>query len=656
MGLLDWLVDRNPNAAPIPLDYQPNKSLAPGVPRPGAIPMADAPAVIPDWQRRLEKRESGFNPGAKNDLGYFGLYQFGTPAASDAGFYTPAPGERKNAWQGTFNVPGFPQVRTAQDFASSPDAQRSAFGMWTAYLDDEAKRLGLDKYIGQTVNGVPVTREGLLTGMHIGGPGGVKAFLTGGDDRSDKNGTSVGDYMRMGAGVGGSTGGDTAIGGVGQDKIAPQAAGGNGMAGQGLLNLPPEVTQGLLGSYEPTWQDKVGALLSGAGGALASSGGGQNWGAAGSQAMQAAYRDRRAQGQRGRSDKAMQSLVAANPQLGAIAALGGPEMLAQVLAKKMIPGDPQTMMNVGGRVYDPNTRQFVTEAPPPEAPQAIRTLQALGVDPSTLTPEQRLQMGGITPQKPDKPEYREVGGRLVQVGPTGVQDVTPESIRAKPPESTELGKLQAERAALPPGDPRIAEYDARIGAMGKTGGVTVNNFPAEIGARLGLGNQFLDNDLPEIRKQIDAGALEGLGSRAQMALGAGTPGRIVARIQTGVDALRRNLTGAGMNAAEVDEYVGRYLPTSTDGATTIKSKLDGLEADLIASREGVLAAKGGGNPVAISGAPSSAAPLRAAPSAPAAPVPMPAAPSGGPVPGTVEMGYRFKGGNPADPNSWEKVQ
>lgn len=32
-----------------------------------------------------------------------------------------------------------------------------------------------------------------------------------------------------------------------------------------------------------------------------------------------------------------------------------------------------------------------------------------------------------------------------------------------------------------------------------------------------------------------------------------------------------------------------------------------------------------------------------------------AAPQGGPQPGMVEDGYRFRGGNPADPNSWEPV-
>ena len=43
--------------------------------------------------------------------------------------------------------------------------------------------------------------------------------------------------------------------------------------------------------------------------------------------------------------------------------------------------------------------------------------------------------------------------------------------------------------------------------------------------------------------------------------------------------------------------------------------------------------------------------------APKAPVAPPAQkPSIGPTVGTVEDGYRFKGGNPADSKNWEKVK
>ena len=117
--------------------------------------------------------------------------------------------------------------------------------------------------------------------------------------------------------------------------------------------------------------------------------------------------------------------------------------------------------------------------------------------------------------------------------------------------------------------------------------------PAEMGARIGLGDEFLNEDLPGIKKDVEAGTATGAYDYVMGWAGRGRQGEIRRRLLTGVDALRRNLTGAGMGQQETEEYVGRYLPSITDDAETLASKIDGLERDLRAVKDGAVSGKTG---------------------------------------------------------------
>lgn len=177
-------------------------------------PQARLAAARGGWEGALIQRESSNNPRIVNGLGYTGLYQFGAPLLKTLGLYTPGAGENLQTWSttkvkddptkwsGSFNIPGFPGVRTLSDFRENPEAQRAAFQASTAYYDKEIDRRGLGKFIGQTVNGVPITREGIYTAAHLGGIAGTDSWLRGGADRGDANGSKISQYARMAAQAG----------------------------------------------------------------------------------------------------------------------------------------------------------------------------------------------------------------------------------------------------------------------------------------------------------------------------------------------------------------------------------------------------------------------------------------------------------------------
>lgn len=132
--------------------------------------------------------------------------------------------------------------------------------------------------------------------------------------------------------------------------------------------------------------------------------------------------------------------------------------------------------------------------------------------------------------------------------------------------------------------------DGTVVQMGSGGNASL---PAEMGSRLGLGQQFLDTDLPQIMPMIKNGDATGPIDYTQGMFGRGNSGIVQRRMASGVDALRRNLTGAGMSASEAGDYADRYLPQPTDDADTLQRKAESLAADLNAVRNGAIAGKSG---------------------------------------------------------------
>jgi hypothetical protein len=158
------------------------------------------------------------------------------------------------------------------------------------------------------------------------------------------------------------------------------------------------------------------------------------------------------------------------------------------------------------------------------------------------------------------------------------------------------------------------------------------SLPAEVGARIGLGDNFIKNDYPEVIKMIKNGDATGPIDYAQGIFGRGNSGIVQRRMASGADALRRGLTGAGMSVTESEEYARRYLPQPTDDAETLLRKAEGLKDDLESVTSGAIKGKAGD----VGGFMN-----KKQPEAPKA--------------GQIEDGYRFKGGDPADPKSWEKA-
>lgn len=124
-------------------------------------------------------------------------------------------------------------------------------------------------------------------------------------------------------------------------------------------------------------------------------------------------------------------------------------------------------------------------------------------------------------------------------------------------------------------------------------GGPATQIPGELAARIGMGENWLQNDLPTLRDPASLEAATGPIDRAMAWAGRGKPAEIERKFQSGVEVLSRLLSGAGMTQIEVDEKTKRYMPTIADDANSLMTKLNQLEAEIRAAGNAAMRGRGG---------------------------------------------------------------
>lgn len=119
---------------------------------------------------------------------------------------------------------------------------------------------------------------------------------------------------------------------------------------------------------------------------------------------------------------------------------------------------------------------------------------------------------------------------------------------------------------------------------------TPSSLGGEMGARIGLGDKFIRDDFEPVDERLKQWSQ---GDRLDLAFGRGEAGKVWRKIESGRDALVRQLTGAGMAVAEAENQAARYQIAPTDTVATMRSKISGLRADLEAVRGGAIEGKTG---------------------------------------------------------------
>lgn len=170
-------------------------------------------------------------------------------------------------------------------------------------------------------------------------------------------------------------------------------------------------------------------------------------------------------------------------------------------------------------------------------------------------------------------------GKFNVIGGTKSNLLSPEEVAQKK-EIAAAGRSEINLGEkLPTGYMWKDPENPRQGVTPLPGG-PATQLPSEAAGRLGLADSFLQN-FDKIKEKVASGQVTGPVDRYRSANDSKYEGAETYRqIQTGVDSLQRMLTGAGMPASEAEQYAFRYLPTYTDDAESMVTKLTRLKDEL----------------------------------------------------------------------------
>ena len=158
-----------------------------------------------DFKWKLGQRETGeSNPpyNIENSLGFIGKYQFGEALLIDLGYYQAEVfynggenGVDKNYWEGTWT--GKEGINSKEDFLNNNNnvqeiAIEEALDLFWNRITD---KISLENYLGDSIEGVPITCSGILAAAHLRGEDGVINLLRDGYVTRDEYNTSILEYL-----------------------------------------------------------------------------------------------------------------------------------------------------------------------------------------------------------------------------------------------------------------------------------------------------------------------------------------------------------------------------------------------------------------------------------------------------------------------------